>query len=171
MPSGGLFQIVRSGTQKSSQASARVSRIRVSTRQVVLLLAHEGGRLVKSLRVAVEDRVSKAIGWARNHHEAAYNALIEGVELARRDGIDRIRVSLDSVLVVNAANGDWNLAPAQLKVMCTSACSLVKEFADIKLCWVPREMNSQADALASRALGRGHARGVPEAAADGERKA
>jgi hypothetical protein len=38
----------------SWQASARVSRIRVRTRQVVLLLAQEGGRLVKSLDVAVE---------------------------------------------------------------------------------------------------------------------
>jgi hypothetical protein len=37
-------------------ASARVGRIRASTRQVVLLLAQEGGRLVKSLDVAVEDR-------------------------------------------------------------------------------------------------------------------
>jgi hypothetical protein len=32
---------------------------------------------------------------------------------------------------------------------------LVKEFADIKLSWVPREMNLEADTLASRALGRG----------------
>jgi len=41
---------------KSSQASARVSRIPASTRQVILLLAQEGGRLVKSLDDAVEDR-------------------------------------------------------------------------------------------------------------------
>jgi hypothetical protein len=35
------------------------------------------------------------------------------------------------------------------------ACVLVKEFADFKMCWVPREMNVEANELASRALGRG----------------
>jgi hypothetical protein len=42
--------------RSSSKGAVRVSRIRASTRQVVLLLAQEGGRLVKSLDVAVEDR-------------------------------------------------------------------------------------------------------------------
>jgi hypothetical protein len=40
----------------SFQAVARVSRIPASTCQVVLLLAHEGGRIVASLHVAVEHR-------------------------------------------------------------------------------------------------------------------
>lgn len=108
------------------------------------------------------DEVSKGIGWARDHHEAEYKALIEGLELARRHGIDRIRVFLDSALVVNTVNGDWKLRPEHLKDLCTMACVLVKEFVDIKMCWVPREMNVEADALASRALGRGRVRGVPE---------
>jgi hypothetical protein len=42
--------------RSSSQASARVNRVPASTRQVVLLLRREGGRLVKSLDVADEDR-------------------------------------------------------------------------------------------------------------------
>ena len=108
------------------------------------------------------DEVSKGIGWARNHHEAEYKALIEGLELARCHGIDRIRVFLDSALVVNTVNGDWKLEPEHLKDLCAMASLLVKEFADIKMCWVPREMNLEADALASRALGRGGARDVPE---------
>ena len=99
--------------------------------------------------------VSKRIGLARNHHEAEYKALIAGLELARRHGIDRIRVFSDSALVVNTVNGDWNLQPEHLKHLCVKAGLLVKEFADIKLSWVPREMNLEADALASRALGRG----------------
>ena len=78
-----------------------------------------------------------------------------GVVLKDPDGIDRIRVFLDSALVVNTVNGDWKLEPEHLKDLCTMACVLVKEFADIKMCWVPREMNLEADALASRALGRG----------------
>jgi ribonuclease HI len=60
-------------------------------------------------------------------------------------------VFLDSTLVVNTVNGDWKLEAEHLKPLCTKACVLVKKFADIKLSWVPREMNREADALASRA--------------------
>jgi ribonuclease HI len=120
------------------------------------------GVVLKDPKYRDVDEVSKGIGWARNHHEAEYKALIEGLELARHHRIDRIRVFLDSALVVNTVNGDWKLKPEHLKDLCTMACVLVKEFADFKMCWVPREMNVEADALASRALGRGRARGVPE---------
>ena len=106
------------------------------------------------------EAVSKAIGWAKSHHEPEFKALIEGLELARRHRIDRIRVFLDSALVVNTVNGDWKLEPPYLKELRTRASVLVEEFSDIRICWVPREMNVEADALASRALGR--ARGVPE---------
>ena len=100
------------------------------------------------------DELSQPIGWARNHHEAEYKALIEGLKLARRHGIGQIRVFLDSALVVNTVNGDWNLKAEHLKDLLTKACDLIEEFADIKVCWVPREMNLEADNLASRALGR-----------------
>ncbi len=61
----------------------------------------------------------------------------------------------DSALVVNTVNGDWNLQPEHLKDLCVKAGLLVKEFADIQLSWIPREMNLEADTLAGRALGRG----------------
>jgi ribonuclease HI len=118
------------------------------------------GVVLKDPKYRDVDEVSKRIGWARNHHEAEYKALIEGLELARRHGIDRIRVFLDSALVVNTVNDDWKLEPEHLKDLCAMARVLAKEFTDFKLCWVPREMNVEADALASRALGRGPARGV-----------
>ena len=35
--------------------------------------------------------------------------------------------------------------------LCVEAGLLVKEVADIRSCWVPREMNLEADTLASRA--------------------
>jgi ribonuclease HI len=120
------------------------------------------GVVLKDPKYRDVDEISEGIGWVRSHHEAEYKALIEGLELARRHGIDRIRVFLDSALVVNTVNGDWNVEPEHLKDLCAMACVLVKEFVDIKLCWVPREMNVEADALASRALGRGRPLEVPE---------
>jgi ribonuclease HI len=89
------------------------------------------GVVLKDHKYRDVDEVSKRIGWARNHHEAEYKALIAGLELARRHGIDRIRVFSDSALVVNTVNGDWNLQPEHLKDLRVQACLLVKEFADI----------------------------------------
>jgi ribonuclease HI len=63
-------------------------------------------------------------------------------------------VFADSALVVNTVNGDWDVKPEDLKALCSVARSLVDRFADIKVAWVPREMNVEADALASKALGR-----------------
>jgi ribonuclease HI len=113
------------------------------------------GVVLKDHKYRDVDEVSKRIGWARNHHEAEYKALIAGLRLARRHRIDRIRVFSDSAFVVNTVNGDSNLHAEHFKDLRLKACRLVKEFADIRLCWVPREMNLEADSVASRALGRG----------------
>ena len=115
------------------------------------------GVVLKDHKYRDVDELSEPIGSTRNHHVAEYKALIAGLELARRHGIDRIRVFTDSDLVVNTVNGDWKLKPEHehLKELCVKAGLLVKEFADIKLSWVPREMNLEAHTLASRALGRG----------------
>jgi ribonuclease HI len=112
------------------------------------------GAVLKDPKYRDLDEVSKRIGRAKNHHEAEYKALIAGLELARRHGIERIRVFSDSALVVNTVKGNWNLRPEHLKRHCVNARRLVDEFADIQLAWVPREMNLEADALASKALGR-----------------
>src|SRR3954470_7892612 len=73
------------------------------------------GVVLKDHRYRDVEKLSEMIGWARNHHVAEFNAFIAGLELARRRGIDRIRVFSDSALVVNAVNGDWNLRPEHLR--------------------------------------------------------
>lgn len=98
--------------------------------------------------------ISERIGWAEDHHVAEYRALIAGLTLARGHGINHIRVFLDSALVVNTVNGDWKLKAEHLKPLSMEARALVQEFADIKICWVPREWNAEADELAGKALGR-----------------
>lgn len=112
------------------------------------------GVVLKDQKYRDVDEVSKGIGWAKDHHEAEYKALIEGLELARHHGVKRIRIFLDSALVVNTVNGDWKLEPEHLQNLCMKACLLIKEFDDVKVSWVPREMNLEADALASKVLGR-----------------
>jgi ribonuclease HI len=65
----------------------------------------------------------------------------------------RYRRESDGLGTINEA--EYKALIEGLELARRHACVLVQEFADIKLCWVPREMNVEADALASTALGRG----------------
>ena len=61
------------------------------------------GALLRTPGLVVVDRISQVIGPA-THNEAEYQALIEGLKLARDHGIQRIRVYMDSELVVEQVN-------------------------------------------------------------------
>jgi hypothetical protein len=47
---------------------------------------------------------------------------------------------------------DWKIEAEHLKPLWMEAHALVREFADIKISWVARRENAEADALAGRAL-------------------
>lgn len=95
--------------------------------------------------------ISKRIGPAINT-VAEYRALIEGLKLARSRGIQRIRVFLDSELVVDQVNGRAKVLKVHIRPLHTEACSLLQEFPNIRISWVPRKWNAEADALATKAL-------------------
>jgi ribonuclease H / adenosylcobalamin/alpha-ribazole phosphatase len=99
------------------------------------------------------EEISEAIGPAKDHHVAEYRALIRGLEAARSRGIDHVRVCLDSALLVNQLNGRWKVKAEHLKPFHAQAVSLIQQFADIRITWVPRKANAEADALASTPLG------------------
>ncbi len=110
------------------------------------------GAVLKDSDNSVVEALSRGIGWAEDHYVAEFRALIEGLKLARLYGVDKIRVFLDSELVVNTVAGDWDLKPAHLQPFLREARGLFETFTDRKLCWVPREMNVEADLLAGMAL-------------------
>ena len=97
------------------------------------------------------DEISKPIGPATNN-VAEYRALIEGLKLARSHGIHRIRVFLDSELVVDQVNGRAKVGKEHIRPLHAEACSLLQEFPNIRISWIPRKWNAEADALANRAL-------------------
>ena len=98
----------------------------------------------------IED-ISRPIGPAINT-VAEYRALIEGLELARRYKIQRIRVFLDSELVVDQVNGRAKVGKEQIRPLHAEACALLKEFPNHRVSWIPRKWNAEADALANKAL-------------------
>ena len=110
------------------------------------------GALLRTRRLVTVDQISKEIPPA-THNVAEYRALIEGLKLARGYGIQRIRVYMDSELVVELVNGVSAVRQAHLSELHEVASSLVALFASIRVSWVPREMNAEADRLVRDALG------------------
>ncbi len=83
---------------------------------------------------------------------AEYTALIEGLEVARTLRIDRIRVFVDSELLVDQLDGKAEVKKEHVKPLYDRAKTLVDSFPNIRVSWVPRRLNSEADALATKAL-------------------
>jgi ribonuclease HI len=110
------------------------------------------GALLRTRRLVTVAEISKAIGPA-THNVAEYRALIEGLKLARDYGIPRIRVYMDSELVVDQVNGVSAVRQEHLSELHKVASSLVALFESIRISWVPREMNAEADRLVRDALG------------------
>jgi ribonuclease HI len=102
-------------------------------------------------RLVTVARISKAIGPA-THNVAEYRALIEGLKLGRDHGVQRIRVYMDSELVVDQVNGVAAVRQAHLSELHKEASTLVAMFRNIRISWVPREMNTEADQLVRDAL-------------------
>src|SRR3954447_44216 len=90
--------------------------------------------------------ISRRIGPAINT-VAEYRALVEGLKLARSRGIQRLRVFVDSELVVDQVNGRAKVGKDHIRPLHTEACTLLREFPNIRLSWVPRKWNADADAL------------------------
>lgn len=109
------------------------------------------GVVLRSPRGAVTATISKAIAPATNT-EAEYRALIEGLELARARGISRLRIFIDSELVVDQMH-ERAVVKAEHLVDChNEAKKLLASFPNARLSWVPRRWNEEADLLAAAAL-------------------
>jgi ribonuclease HI len=108
---------------------------------------------VRTPRLVTVAQISKAIGPA-THNVAEYRALIEGLKLARDYGVQRIRVYMDSELVVDQVNRVSAVRQEHLSELHKVASSLVALFESIRISWVPREWNAEADRLVRDALGR-----------------
>jgi ribonuclease HI len=60
---------------------------------------------------------------------------------------------MDSKLVVDQVNGDSAVRQAHLRELDKVAGSIVAQFQSIRISWVPRKMNAEADRLVRDALG------------------
>ena len=96
--------------------------------------------------------IAEAIGWGSNN-EAEYAALIAVLDAAITAQVQAIDVYGDSQLVIKQVSGEWLINAKGLVPLCRSVLDLMVQIPSVKLHWVPRDQNVEADALSKRALG------------------
>ncbi|XP_014523638.1 uncharacterized protein LOC106779933 [Vigna radiata var. radiata] len=89
-----------------------------------------------------------------SNNQAEYEALLAGLQLAKDMGARRVICRTDSQLVVGQMNGDFQVREDHLLKYYHQACSLVKEFDEVKIEHIPREQNAQADLLSKLSTGK-----------------
>ncbi|MES2134809.1 MAG: ribonuclease HI family protein [Patescibacteria group bacterium] len=117
------------------------------------------GAVVKGLNGKNVASISAFLG-VRTNNWAEYEALI----LALRAAVDAfgtpvphgVVVRMDSELIVRQMKGEYKVKHPVLKEQYTKVRVLIAEsFPQIKFTHIPREENSEADALANEAMDRG----------------
>eukprot|EP00252_Welwitschia_mirabilis_P013035 TRINITY_DN2880_c0_g1_i2.p1 TRINITY_DN2880_c0_g1~~TRINITY_DN2880_c0_g1_i2.p1 ORF type:complete len:293 (-),score=62.31 TRINITY_DN2880_c0_g1_i2:625-1503(-) len=96
-------------------------------------------------------KVGESLGTATNN-TAEYRALILGLRTALEKGISHIDVEGDSILVVNQVEGTWKVKHEGLIELHKEANRLKHRFKYFRIKHVLRELNSDADSVATRAI-------------------
>lgn len=94
---------------------------------------------------------SKFLGQCTNN-EAEYQALIFGLQEARRLGAKEISIYLDSELVVRQLKGIYQVKNERLKTLFAQAKRELSHFAKRQIGHVPRAQNQRADQMANRGI-------------------
>ncbi|XP_070002765.1 uncharacterized protein [Nicotiana sylvestris] len=110
----------------------------------------KGSGLGTVLKPPTGDMIRQSIKTARlTNNEAEYEVMIADLELAKGLGAEVIEAKCDSLLVVNQVNGNFEVREDMMqryldKIQVTLHC-----FKEWTLVHIPRELNSEADALAN----------------------
>ncbi|XP_013651718.1 uncharacterized protein LOC106356520 [Brassica napus] len=83
------------------------------------------------------------------NNESEYEALIAGLTLAHQMGAENIQVFGNSQLIINQVRGEYQAKDDSMIQYLVVAQRLIKKFKSCKLTQIPREQNSQDDALAN----------------------
>ena len=89
-------------------------------------------------------------GAGMTNNLAEYTAVIQTLEWASGAGLVGLTLRTDSQLVVNQMTGAWQCYAPNLWPLLVKARALMAE-TGARVEWVPREQNSQADALSRKA--------------------
>jgi len=107
------------------------------------VIADTQGRTVKELK--------HFLGMATNN-VAEYQAAIYALEKAWHLGASKVRMYLDSELVVRQLRGEFKVREAHLKPLHKQALEALNHFSKYSIDNIPREENRRADQLANEAI-------------------
>ncbi|XP_059292068.1 uncharacterized protein LOC132045492 [Lycium ferocissimum] len=111
---------------------------------------HRGSGLGIVLRTPDGEVIRQSVRTARlTNNEAEYEAMIAGLELARSMGAETIEAKCDSLLVVNQVNGIFEVKDERMQRYLEKTQVVLHQFKEWVMQHVPREQNSEADALAN----------------------
>lgn len=84
-----------------------------------------------------------------SNNVAEYSAAIRALEWLSKNGLRQSPIVLrgDSRLIVNQLKGEFKVKAARIKDLHRRAANLLREFQNIRLEWVDRSKNAEADRL------------------------
>jgi len=109
------------------------------------------GVVLEDLSGKILKQMGKYIGETTNN-QAEYQALLAGLQEAKKLDATEVRCYLDSELVVKQMCQEYKVKDKDLGVLFIKAWNLSQSFAKVSYHHVPREQNKQADALVNKAL-------------------
>jgi ribonuclease HI len=95
----------------------------------------------------------KFLGHTTNNW-AEYQGVLLGLELAQHHKLARLKIHLDSELVVRQLCGQYRVKDANLRSLWEAVKSELKHFAACEIVHIPRAQNAAADRLVNEALDR-----------------
>ena len=112
------------------------------------------GGLARTTDDRVVAEVCEYLGTATNN-VAEYYALILILEAVAEAGFRRVKVHTDSTLVANQVKGSWRIKDDKLKPLVGRVRTLLEPYREVEVKYIPREKNSECDALATQAIDEG----------------
>ncbi|XP_019176071.1 PREDICTED: uncharacterized protein LOC109171493 [Ipomoea nil] len=113
----------------------------------VMLITPEGFRLYYVLRYR----------FSTSKNQAEYEAVLNGIRLAKALGVERLRIKTDSRLVVGQISGACETKNARMVLYKERAVEILKGFGAYEIEYIPRADNMETDLLSKIAL-----EGVPD---------
>lgn len=98
----------------------------------------------------VVKKISEKLPGTGTSNSAEYNALIRGLEEARKLGADEVLVRGDSQLVIRQLEGRYRVTSPKIRPLYEQVAKLSREFDRFEVQWIPREQNKVADELSTR---------------------
>uniref|UniRef100_A0A2N9FY66 Uncharacterized protein n=1 Tax=Fagus sylvatica TaxID=28930 RepID=A0A2N9FY66_FAGSY len=94
---------------------------------------------------------STRLQYPTTNNEAEYEALLTGLRIAKELGANRLKIRSDSQLIVGQVNGEYEAREDRMTKYLKLVRNAIKWFDEVKLVQIPREQNTEADALAKLA--------------------